>query len=46
MEIGQAFYGSKAGVSFDWIDIVAYAIGVSLAALLERQFFAKVFKSW
>jgi hypothetical protein len=46
MEIGQYFYRNEPGVSFDWVDILAYAIGVCLAALLERGFFVRVFKSW
>jgi hypothetical protein len=51
MEIGQYLYtklpspGTYVGV-FDPLDLVMYAAGGLLAALVERQVFARVFKFW
>jgi len=37
------FYGIYAfGVTFDWLDILAYCAGVLLAALVERKLFARL----
>ena len=45
-EFLQYFGIDALGSTFDPIDIVAYAAGVLLAALVERQVFARYFKFW
>ena len=41
------FYGIDAlGITFDPLDIVMYALGVLLAAMLERLIFARRFSFW
>ncbi len=45
-EVAQ-YYGLELfGVTFDILDIVAYAIGVIIASLLEVQIFARYFQFW
>jgi hypothetical protein len=50
LEFGQLLYYRVSTDhyvgSFDPMDIVIYAIGVSLAVVVERQVFAKMFKFW
>ena len=54
LEIGQLIYQkldltrvfSTYGGAFDPLDLVMYAAGGLLAALLERQVFARVFSFW
>jgi len=54
IEIGQLIYQkldlarvfNTYGGAFDPLDLVAYTTGGLLAALLERQVFAKYFKFW
>jgi hypothetical protein len=50
LEFGQAFYyqvfrGHYVG-AFDPIDLLVYAMGVGLAALVEQKIFARVLKFW
>lgn len=34
------------GITFDWWDIFAYFVGISLAVLLERLGFSRIFPNW
>lgn len=34
------------GITFDWWDILAYFVGISLAVLLERLGFSRIFPNW
>ncbi|MEO8356337.1 MAG: hypothetical protein ABI621_10500 [Chloroflexota bacterium] len=50
LELGQLFRyrisTDHYSGSFDPMDIVVYAVGVSLAVVVERQVFAKTLKFW
>lgn len=50
MEIGQAFYYQFSPTryvgSFDLLDIVMYAISVTVAVIVEQKVFKKLFKFW
>jgi len=45
-EIGQFFGIQLFGVTFDAFDIIAYAIGTSLAALVDLKIFSRYLKFW
>lgn len=45
-EMLQYFGFYALGVTFDPLDLVMYAIGVLLAALLEKQVFERFFSCW
>lgn len=45
-EVAQYFGLYVLGVTFDPLDIVMYALGVSVAALLDVKVFAPNFKGW
>ena len=45
-EIAQFFGIELFGVTFDYYDIVAYGIGVTLAALLDVKIFARYLSFW
>lgn len=45
-EFMQMFGIYALGVTFDWLDILAYFVGISLAVLLERLGFSRIFPDW
>lgn len=45
-EIFQAFDLSLIGQTFDYYDILMFAIGVALAALVDKQLFDRVIPHW
>ena len=50
LEIGQGLYyqfsPSRYVGSFDPLDIVIYAVGVTVAVIMQQQVFEKMLKSW
>ena len=45
-EIGQYFGIHLLGVTFDPIDIIMFGVGVTLAAVFDKQVFSRIFKFW